>query len=125
MDRHNIAAQAQGLVYSVVLLLLVLLMLAAMYCFLLLLVQPTEPWLRTASAVVGSVLIGLNVLAILQLNKFVAIKVVWGRYGVLLFWLGWAMPLLSLVLAIGSAVAAMCGVAFEVQSLSPHRWDWD
>ena len=125
MDRHNIVAKAKGLVYGVVLLLLVLLMLSATYCFSLLLVQPAEPWLRIASAVVGSVLIGLNFVAILLLNKFVPIKVVFVKYGGLFFRLGWAMPLLSLVLAIGFVVAAMCGVVFEVDSSLHSSWDWD
>ena len=125
MDRHDVVATAKGLVYVVVLLVLLLLMLSATYCFSLLLVQPTEPWLRITSALVGSVLIGLNFVAILLLNKFVPIKVVFVRYGLLLFRLGWAMPLLSLALAIGVAVAAMCGVAFEVDSSSRPGWDWD
>jgi hypothetical protein len=95
------------------------------YCFALLLVQPTESWLRLASAVVGAVLIGLNVVAILVLNKLVPIRIVLVRYGMWLFRLGWAMPPLSLVLAIGFAVAAMCGVAFEVDHASHRSWNWD
>jgi hypothetical protein len=125
MDRHDLVVKAKGLGYIVVLPLLVLLMLAATYCFALLLVQPTEPWLRPASAVVGSVLVGLNFVAVFVLQKVVPIKSVSVRYGVWLFRLGWAMPLLSLMLALSCAVAAVCGVAFEVDHASHSRWDWD
>ena len=125
MDRHDLVVKAKALGYIVVLLLLALLMLSATYCFALLLVQPTESWLRLASAVVGSVLIGLNFVAILVLNKLVPIKSVLVRSSVWFFRLGWAMPLLSLVLAIGFAVAAVCGVAFEVDNASHRSWDWD
>ena len=125
VDRQEIVIKAKAVAYVVVLLLVVLLTLCATYCFLLMLVQPPWAWLRIVCAVVGTVLVALNFAVILLLNRFIPSKVVFVRFGVPLFWLGWAIPLFSVILAVSLAVAVLCGVEIEVDSSSHHGWDWD
>jgi len=128
MDRHDVIEKVKGVVYALVLLVLLILVVASAYCFLLMLVIRDWPWLRVAFAFAGTALIATNVGMVVLLNRFIRIRIVFWKFGLLLYWVSWMIPLFSMILAVAAGIALANGFEIPVDNVdnSVHDvWDWD
>jgi hypothetical protein len=128
MDIDRVKRAVKGAVYVALLLLLVLLFLTSSFFFVPLILPDLAAWIRCFFVVVASGLLGVGVVLLRLLNRSVNIRVIFVRYGALLFWLGWCMPLLNAVVAVACLVAHLCGyeLPLDVRGSSGHHrhWDW-
>lgn len=125
MDRHDVKEKVKGVVYALVLLVLLLLLVASAYCFLLTLVIRDWPWLRVAFAFAGTALIATNFGMVVLLNRFIRIRAVFGKFGLLLYGVGWMIPIFSMILAVAAGIALANGFEIPVGNSVHHVWDWD
>jgi hypothetical protein len=129
MDIDRVKRGVKGTVYVALLLLLMLLFLTSSFFFVPLILPDLAAWIRYFFAVVGSGLLGVGIVLVRLLNRFIDIRVISVRHGALLFWVSWCVPLLSVIAAVACLVAHLCGyeLPLDVGGSSGHHrhWDWD
>ena len=127
METSDIVRSARQGAYLLALLVPALLSLIAICLFLALIDASTDHVTQIILAVAGLMLLCLGATLLIWLNRRIPARTVFLRFGGVLFWLGWAMPLLSLLVGIACTTASVLGFETSVltSSQSHDSWDWD
>jgi hypothetical protein len=127
--RKRLRDLAKGILYLVVLLILLILGLVSVIGFLPLLLAGEELWVRIVFGVVGGFCLLIGFALSLLVNKWIDIRLLPLRFCTVLFWMSWALPLLSVAFALACVIARIAGFEFEMpESGGSHHysdWDWD
>jgi len=115
--------------YIVVLILLFLLSGTGCFLFSIFLSAGLPLWLEITLGVIAGFLILGSLAGIWTLNHFLPVRVVGSRFFMVMYWVGWTIPVLSAVIGIVSIVAKLLGYEIEVDTSHSHHhhhiWDWD
>ena len=100
MNKYTILRVGKGVVYVLILLHLAGLTLVANYCFFIITMGSTEYSMRVVFFIIGLVFLAVESGVLWLLNTCIPAKIVFGKAGVPLMWIGWSMPVLSLISAV-------------------------